>query len=69
LIRAPHWVAFELAYAVKIVAEIVFLEETKLAKLAACARGTWDGLLGRVGPIASAGAHETSARRATPGEK
>lgn len=68
-LAAPHWVAFELAYAVKIVAEIVFLEEAKLAKLAACARGTWDGLLGRAGPIASAGAHETSARRATPGEK
>jgi GT2 family glycosyltransferase len=51
-IAAPHWVFFELVYAAKIVAEIVFLEDAKLPKLAACVRGTWDGLLGRKGSIA-----------------
>ncbi len=49
--HAPHWVAFELAYATKILGEIVLLEDQKLAKLAATVRGTWDGLLGRTGPI------------------
>jgi rhamnosyltransferase len=49
--RTPHWVAFELTYAAKIIAEITFLEDRKLTKLAACARGTWDGLLGRRGRI------------------
>lgn len=47
--RLPHWVAFELAYALKVIAEIVFLEDRKLARLAACGRGTWHGLCGRTG--------------------
>jgi rhamnosyltransferase len=49
----PHWVAFELVYAAKIAAEILFLEDNKTAKLAACLRGTWDGLWGRSGPLRS----------------
>jgi rhamnosyltransferase len=48
-VRAPHWVAFELIYATKIVAEVIFLEDRKAAKIAACVRGVWDGLLGRGG--------------------
>lgn len=46
----PHWVLFEAAYTAKILAEIVALEADKGAKLAACAQGTWDGLMGRLGP-------------------
>lgn len=49
--RVPHWTLFELAYTAKILVEIVFLEDQKLSKLAACAHGTWDGLLGRSGPL------------------
>lgn len=51
--RAPHWVLFELTFAAKILAEIVFLEDDKLRKLAACIRGTWDGFLGADGPISN----------------
>lgn len=50
---APHWVAFELAYAAKIIVEVVLLEDQKRAKLAACLRGTWEGLRGRSGPVLS----------------
>jgi rhamnosyltransferase len=57
--RAPHWSAFELAYTLKIVAEIIFLEDEKWPKLRACVRGTWDGLLGRSGPILTQGQHAT----------
>lgn len=42
--RFPHWICFEITYAGKILAEIVFLEDRKPAKLAACLRGTWHGL-------------------------
>ena len=45
--HAPHWVLFEAIFTTKNLVEIVFLEDRKLAKLAACVRGTWDGLLGR----------------------
>jgi len=51
--RMPHWIAFELVYAAKVVAEIVFLEENKGAKLAACVQGTWEGLMGVEGRITS----------------
>lgn len=51
--RRPHWLLFELAYATKVIAEITLLEDQKLARLAACARGTWDGLLGSEGRIHS----------------
>lgn len=50
--REPHWVAFEAAFAAKILAEIVFLQDGKMAKLAACFGGTWDGIRGRRGAIA-----------------
>ena len=45
--QAPAWVAYELVYAGKVFADILFLEDRKAAKLAACLRGTWHGLLGR----------------------
>ena len=51
--RCPHWMLFELAYATKVVAEIILLEDQKIARLGACGRGTWDGLLGTEGPIRS----------------
>lgn len=50
-VHVPHWVSFELTYTAKILAEIVLLEDGKLAKLAACARGTWEGLWGRSGRV------------------
>jgi rhamnosyltransferase len=48
---APHLLSFELVYAAKILAEITVLEDQKLAKLAGCARGIWDGITGRKGRI------------------
>jgi rhamnosyltransferase len=39
----PHWGLFELIYTTKILAEIIFLEDEKWAKLSACLRGTWQG--------------------------
>lgn len=50
-LQVPHWAAFELFYATKVLAEILFLEEQKVAKVAACARGCFDGLRGRTGRI------------------
>ena len=49
--REPHWAAFETAYALKIMAEVVFLENGKLAKLGACLRGTGAGIVGHRGPV------------------
>jgi rhamnosyltransferase len=56
--RSPHWVSFEITYAVKILAEILFLENDKAAKLGACLRGTWAGLLGRRGAAARTASRE-----------
>lgn len=52
--RMPHWVSFEIVYTAKICAEVLLLENRKGAKLAACLQGTWDGLLGRTGPLTKA---------------
>lgn len=49
--RLPHWVVFESVYAAKVIAEILFLEDQKAAKLAACVQGTWEGLMGVEGRI------------------
>jgi rhamnosyltransferase len=49
----PHWITFELAYMLKILAEICLLEDERRAKLAACCRGTWDGACDVEGPIDS----------------
>jgi rhamnosyltransferase len=43
----PGWVAYELVYAAKLCADILFLEDHKAAKLAACLHGTVHGLFGR----------------------
>lgn len=48
-LRQPHWAVFELFYGAKVVGEILFLEDHKAAKLSACLRGTWEGILGRSG--------------------
>jgi len=48
----PHWLAFELLFAIKVIAEIALLEPEKVEKLRACAVGTWEGLRGRAGKIA-----------------
>lgn len=47
--REPHWALFELCFAAKLVADILLLENDKLAKIASSLRGTWDGLLGSTG--------------------
>ena len=49
--RERAWVAYEMVYAAKLIADIVLLEDQKAAKLAACVRGTWHGLVGRVAPV------------------
>jgi rhamnosyltransferase len=46
--REPAWMAYELVYAAKLLADIIFLEDQKTARLAACLRGSWDGLMARV---------------------
>jgi rhamnosyltransferase len=50
-LRFPHWMFYELVYAAKLVADILFLEDRKTAKLSACLRGTWHGMLGRAGKM------------------
>ena len=42
--REPAWVCYELAYALKLTADILFLEDKKLTKLAACVQGTLNAL-------------------------
>ena len=46
----PHWLAFELLAAILNMFRIVAFEDHRLAKVRASLRGTWDGLLGRMGP-------------------
>ncbi len=48
--RRPEWCAFEAVYSLKILAEILFLEDRKIAKLHACLQGTWHGAFGVSGP-------------------
>lgn len=48
---APHMATFECVYAAKILTEIILFEDQKLAKLAACIRGTSAGIAGRKGAI------------------
>jgi len=40
----PAWVTYELVYAAKLLGDILFLEKQKMAKLAACFRGTGAGI-------------------------
>lgn len=45
------WTAYECAYAFKIGFDALFLENNRVARLIAIARGTWDGLLNKSGPV------------------
>jgi rhamnosyltransferase len=47
----PHWLIYELMALAHITLGILLYEDQKIAKLQACAFGTWDGLLKRMGPI------------------
>lgn len=49
--RTPHWLMFECVYSAKILTEILLFEDRKGPKLAACARGLWDGITGGRGKI------------------
>ncbi|MDD5578651.1 MAG: glycosyltransferase family 2 protein [Methylobacter sp.] len=46
----PHWLIYELMALIHITLSILFYEDQKIAKLQACAIGTCDGLLKRMGP-------------------
>ena len=48
--HARAWVAYETVYAAKLLVDVLLLEDEKPAKLAACLRGTWDGLIRRAPP-------------------
>lgn len=43
----PAWMLYEMVYAAKLLGDILFLEDRKFAKLAACCRGSWAGLVQR----------------------
>jgi len=45
--QAPAWVCYELAYAAKLLTDILLFEDNKREKLLAFARGTWEGLTHR----------------------
>lgn len=46
-ISEPAWLVYEFVYAAKLLGDILFFEDQKLEKLAACCRGTWAGLFSR----------------------
>jgi rhamnosyltransferase len=50
-LRPLAWVFYELAYAAKLLADSLFLENRKIARLSAMLEGTWDGLRKRSGPV------------------
>lgn len=54
-LRPLAWVCYELAYTTKLVADALFLEENPGRRLAAMIQGTWEGLLGRSGPVRPSG--------------
>lgn len=45
------WTVYELAYATKLAADAILFENQKTARVSAMLRGTYDGLLGRTGPL------------------
>lgn len=51
--RFPHWAAFEAIFTPYNLTRILIFEDQRRAKLLAALRGTWDGVLGRDGPISS----------------
>jgi hypothetical protein len=48
-LRFPHWLAYELVATIFTSLRMLSTEDQKGAKLSAIARGTWDGLRGRMG--------------------
>lgn len=51
--RPLAWTIYELAYAAKLVLDAVLFEKNSISRLVATLHGTWDGLLGRFGPVRS----------------
>jgi rhamnosyltransferase len=51
----PAWVAYELAYASKLVIDALLFEQHTCSRLMAIVRGTWEGVRGRSGPVRPAG--------------
>lgn len=49
----PHWALYDCVFTPYNLLRVVLFEDRRLAKLGAAIRGTWDGLLGRSGPIES----------------
>ncbi|HLC05288.1 MAG TPA: glycosyltransferase family 2 protein [Anaerolineales bacterium] len=49
-LRFPHWLLYEVLASAFITARMLLAEPQRRAKVKAILRGTWDGLLGRMGP-------------------
>ncbi len=49
--RFPHWAAFDLMHGAYTMLRMLLTEDKRVEKLAAFARGTRDGLRGRMGPM------------------
>jgi rhamnosyltransferase len=49
--RPLAWVAYEIAYAAKLVFDALLLEKHSWLRLKATLQGTWDGILGHSGPV------------------
>lgn len=52
-LRFPYWAAFDIIFSHYNLLRVVLFEDARLRKIGAMARGTWDGILGRSGPIQS----------------
>jgi len=61
--RPAAWVAYEFAYAAKLLADAILFENQKPARLAAMLHGTVDGLLGCRGPLSSPARKDAPMRR------
>lgn len=48
-IRFPHWLFYEIVASIYTLIRMLLFETKKIAKLQALIRGTWDGVLGRMG--------------------
>ena len=48
-LKFPHWLFYEITASAYIMFRMILTEDMKVKKLAAILRGTWDGLLGRLG--------------------
>lgn len=50
-LRPLAWVTYEIAYAAKLAFDTLLLEDNRWSRLKSTLHGTWDGLLGRSGPV------------------